>query len=214
MRAVTVGVVAVAHGDKYRAFLPRWMRAMTMLERQPDQIMVVTDDVPDCISLLGAANLSRVRFLQAHGTFRWHPQALVNEGISSMDTEWICKMDVDDIIFPHALNSLHDCLADVFMFGIQLGDKWLPAHHVTAKDILRSQHNLVFSGSPFKRSVWEKQGYRDMICEDWMFWVDAAKNGARFQASPNIDYEYILHGDNITSRTDLSYWENKVRGMK
>ena len=53
-----------------------------------------------------------------------------------------------------------------------------------------------------------------MICEDWMFWIEAAKNGARFQASPSIDYEYVLHGDNITSRTDMSYWENKVRGMK
>ncbi len=211
---MTVGVVAVAHGEKYRAFLPRWMRAMTMLERKPDQIMVVTDDPPDCIARLGGAHLSSVTFKQAHGTFRWHPQVLVNEGISSMSTEWICKMDVDDLIFPHAFNSLHDCLADVFMFGIQVGEQWMPAHHVTAKDVLRSQHNLVFSGSPFRRSVWEKQGYRDMICEDWMFWVDAAKNGARFQASPNIDYEYVLHNDNITSRSDMSYWENKVRGMK
>ena len=211
---MSIGVVAVAHGEKYRAFLPRWMRAMTMLERKPEQIMVVTDDVPDCIQRLGSANLSSVIFKQAHGTFRWHPQFLVNEGIEAMQTEWVCKMDVDDIIFPHAFNSLHDCLADVFMFGIQLGDHWMPAHHVTAADVLRSQHNLIFSGSPFKRSVWVKAPYRDMICEDWMFWIEAAKNGARFQASPSIDYEYVLHGDNITSRTDMSYWENKVRGMK
>jgi hypothetical protein len=208
---VSVGVIAVAHGEQYRAFLPRWMRAVTMLERQPDQVMIVTDDVPDCISRLGAANLSSVRFLQPHGTFRWHPQVLVNEGIASMDTEWVCKMDVDDIIFPHALNSLHDCLADVFMFGIQLRDNWMPAHHVTAKDVLRTPHNLVFSGSPFRRWVWEKQPYRDMICEDWMFWVDAARNGARFQASPGIDYEYVLHGENITSRNDMRYWEDLVR---
>lgn len=211
---MTVGVVAVAYGDTYRAFLPRWMRAMTMLEEKPEQIMVVTDDVPDCIARLGDVYLSSVIFKQAHGTFERHPQYLVNEGIASMQTEWVCKMDMDDIIFPHALNNLHDCLADVYMFGIQLNDKWLPAHHVTAKDVLRSNYNLIFSGSPFRRWVWEKQPFRDMICEDWMFWIDAAKNGARFQASPNIDYEYVIHGDNITLHTDMEVAENNVRGMK
>lgn len=211
---MTVGVVAVAYGDNYRAFLPRWMRAMTMLEQKPQQIMVVTDDVPDCIARLGDVYLSSVIFKQAHGTFERHPQYLVNEGIASMHTDWICKMDMDDIIFPHAFNGLHDCLADVYMFGIQLDEKWLPAHHITAKDVLRSNHNLIFSGSPFKRWVWEKQGFRDMICEDWMFWIDAAKNGARFQASPNIDYEYVIHGDNITLHTDMEVAENNVRGMK
>ncbi len=211
---MTVGVVAVAYGDTYRAFLPRWMRAMTMLEQKPQQIMVVTDDVPDCIARLGDVYLSSVIFKQAHGTFEQHPQYLVNEGIASLQTDWVCKMDVDDIIFPHAFNGLHDCLADVYMFGIQLGEKWLPAHHVTAKDVLRAQHNIIFSGSPFRRWVWEKQPYRDMICEDWMFWIDAAKNGARFQASPNIDYEYVIHGDNITLHTDMEVAENNVRGMK
>lgn len=211
---MSVGVVAVAYGDNYRAFLPRWMRAMTMLEQKPQQIMVVTDDVPDCIARLGDVYLSSVIFKQAHGTFERHPQYLVNEGIASMNTDWICKMDMDDIIFPHAFNGLHDCLADVYMFGIQLDEKWLPAHHITAKDVLRSNHNLIFSGSPFKRWVWEKQGFRDMICEDWMFWIDAAKNGARFQASPNIDYEYVIHGDNITLHTDMEVAENNVRGMK
>lgn len=211
---MSVGVVAVAYGDTYRAFLPRWVRAMTMLERKPEQIMVVTDDVPDCIARLGDVYLSSVIFKQAHGTFERHPQYLVNEGIASLSTDWVCKMDMDDIIFPHAFNGLHDCLADVYMFGIQLGEKWLPAHHVTAKDVLRSSHNLIFSGSPFQRWVWEKQPFRDMICEDWMFWIDAAKNGARFQASPNIDYEYVIHGDNITLHTDMEVAENNVRGMK
>lgn len=211
---MSVGVVAVAYGDTYRAFLPRWMRAMTMLEQKPEQIMVVTDDVPDCIARLGDVYLSSVIFKQAHGTFERHPQYLVNEGIASLQTDWVCKMDMDDIIFPHAFNGLHDCLADVYMFGIQLHEKWLPAHHVTAKDVLRSQHNMIFSCSPFRRWVWEKQPFRDMICEDWMFWIDAAKNGARFQASPNIDYEYVIHGDNITLHTDMEVAENNVRGMK
>lgn len=211
---MSVGLVAVAHGDKYRAFLPRWMRAVTMLERQPDRVMIVTDDVPSAIASLGDVYLSSVVFKQAHGTFATHPQVLVNEAIASVDTEWVCKMDIDDVIFPHALNNLDRTDADVYMFGIQLSGQWLPARHATRADILKSPHNLVFSGSPFRRWVWECAPYRDMVCEDWMFWIDAAKNGARFHASPDIDYEYVIHGDNITLRTDMQAAEQNVRGLR
>jgi hypothetical protein len=211
---VSIGIVAVAYGDKYRAFLPRWMRALTMLERQPDRVMIVTDDVPSAIAALGDVYLSSAVFKQAHGTFNVHPQVLVNEAIASVNTEWICKMDIDDVIFPHALNNLDRTDADVYMFGIQLSGQWLPARHATRADILKSPNNLVFSGSPFRRWVWERAPYRDMICEDWMFWIDAARNGARFHASPDIDYEYVIHGDNITLRTDMAAAERNVRGMR
>lgn len=211
---MSVAVVAVAYGDKYRAFIPRWARAVNSLERTPDRVLIVTDDVPSAMATLGQAELGRVTFLQARGTFNVHPQYLINEGIAAVNTEWVCKMDIDDIIFPHALNGLHDCLADIYMFGFQFNEMWIPAHHVTAKDVLRSQYNTVSSGSPFRRWVWEKQPYRDMICEDWMFWIDAAKNGARFQASANIDYQYVIHGDNITLHTDMAAAEQNVRGMR
>lgn len=211
---MSIGIVAVAYGDKYRAFLPRWMRALTMLERQPDRVMIVTDDVPSAIAALGDVYLSSAVFKQAHGTFNVHPQVLVNEAIASVNTEWICKMDIDDVIFPHALNNLDRTDADVYMFGIQLSGQWLPARHATRADILKSPNNLVFSGSPFRRWVWERAPYRDMICEDWMFWIDAARNGARFHASPDIDYEYVIHGDNITLRTDMAAAERNVRGMR
>jgi hypothetical protein len=190
------------------------MRAVTMLERQPDRVMIVTDDVPSAIATLGDVYLSSVVFKQAHGTFVNHPQVLVNEAIASVNTEWVCKMDIDDVIFPHALNNLDRTDADVYMFGIQLSGQWLPARHATRADILKSPHNLVFSGSPFRRWVWERSPYRDMVCEDWMFWIDAARNGARFHASPDIDYEYVIHGDNITLHTDMEAAERNVRGMR
>jgi hypothetical protein len=213
-RAVSVSIVAVAYGKTYRAFLPRWMRAISALERKPEKIVVVTDDVPDCIDRLGAADLASVTFKQAQGKFSRHPQYLINEAIAITDTDWVCKMDMDDLIFPHALSNLRRLDADVYMFGIQLHERKMPAHHATRADILKSPHNLVFSGSPFRRWVWEKSPFRDMICEDWVFWIDAAKNGARFIASPNIDYEYVIHGDNITLHTDMEVAESNVRGMR
>ena len=208
---MTIGVVSVAYGETYRAFLPRWMRSITALETKPDKIMIVTDDVPDSIARLGNVYLDSVIFKQAHGTFSRHPQVLVNEAIASVQTDWICKMDIDDLIYPHALNNLDRCDADVYMFGISYQGQWLPARPVTAEMILSAMHNLVFSCSPFRRWVWEKAPYKDILCEDWAFWIDAAKNNARFHASSTIDYEYVIHGDNISLDSDFSVYERLVR---
>lgn len=206
---MSVAVVCVAYGEKYRAFLPQWCEAVAQLQTQPEQIIIATDDVEDCEVMVDW--LPGMSIVYAETEPLVHPQVCVNDAIRETDTEWVCKMDVDDLIYPHALNAIADCDADVFMFGIRLGSVNLPARHVTRGDILRTPHNLVFSGSPFRRSFWEAAPYMDMICEDWRFWVDAARNGARFQASPTIDYEYVIHGDNISQRGDLAEWEWEMR---
>lgn len=206
---MTVALVTVAYGETYRQFLPEWCEQVSRLHREPEQIIIVTDDVEECEALVDW--LPGMGIVLASTEPAVHPQVCVNDAIRETDTEWVCKMDVDDRIYPHALDNLSGCDADVYTFGVRLGVTNLPARHVTRGDIIRTPHNLVFSGSPFRRWVWEASPYRDMICEDWRFWVDAARNGARFQASPTIDYEYVIHGDNVSQRGDLSEWETEVR---
>jgi hypothetical protein len=209
---MSVAIVTVAYGEKYRAFLPQWCERVSQLHTEPEQIIIVTDDVEECEVTVNW--LPGMTIIANTVEPKVHPQVCVNDAIREADTEWVCKMDVDDLIYPHALNRLADCDADVYMFGIRLGVANLPARHVTRGDVLRTPHNLVFSGSPFRRRVWQESPYLDMICEDWRFWVDAARNGARFQASPTIDYEYVIHGENISQRSDISQWEDEVRAYQ
>ena len=206
---MSVALVTVAYGERYRMFLPEWIAAVKQLRTRPDQIIIATDDVEECEALIDW--LPGTIIVETLTEPKNHPQVCVNDAIREVETEWVCKMDVDDLIYPHALDRLADCDADVFMFGIRLGEMNLPAHHATRADILRTPHNLVFSGSPFRHWVWKRAPYEDMICEDWMFWVNAAYNGARFQASPGIDYQYMIHGNNISQRGDLAQWESIVR---
>lgn len=206
---MSVALVTVAYGEKYRQFLPEWCEAVSRLNCKPAQIVIATDDVEECEVLVDW--LPGMAIIETSTEPKIHPQVCVNDAIRETSTEWVCKMDVDDLIYPHALDNLAECDADVYMFGIRLGVTNLPARHVTRGDVIRTPHNLVFSGSPFRRWVWEQSAYRDMICEDWRFWVDAARNGALFQASPAIDYEYVIHGDNISQRADIVAWEEDVR---
>lgn len=213
--SATVGVVAVAYGSEYIGFVRDWAERVAALQRGPNKVTIVSDQAP--------AELINDLFLMFGRGFTWiksnyvpehHPQILINEAITVTDTEWICKMDIDDLINPNALDFVDTCIADVYMFGIRYNGTDMYANNVTAQDILDSPSNVVFSGSPFRRSVWAKQPYRDMLNEDWAFWVEAAKNGAVFTPSKTIDYEYVMHGGNISLGINEPYWASVVDGLR
>jgi hypothetical protein len=210
---MTIGVVTVAYGDTYRAFLPEWAQAIGALHTQPNQVTIATDFIAPEIADLVAEHLPQAIWVISPRVPIHHPQVLVNDAIGLTRTDWICKMDVDDIIYPHALDAMDDLPCDVFMFGICLqGHDMLP-NNVTGEQVLDCDENLVFSGSPFRRWLWEANQYRDMIYEDWAFWRDAARAGAKFFPSWTIDYEYRLHGDNISTGCDDAYWREAVRAI-
>ena len=206
---MSIAVVTAAIGPTYHRFLDPWSQAIQRLDRTPDEIIIVTDDVEE--AEMWVHWQPGLRLIEATTKYVNHPQVCVNDAIAATTTDWVCKMDVDDELYRHALDPLAEVDADVYMFGIRLNEVNLPARHVTRGEVLRTPHNLVFSGSPFRRWVWEHSPYQDMICEDWRFWVDAARNGARFLASPTIDYRYVIHGSNISLNTDQPRWENEVR---
>lgn len=199
---MSVGVVTVAVGDTYQNQLPEWCEAVSDLYRPADQVTIVVDDIPDRLvdELLNILpNLQIV-----HSPIRWtnNPQILANDAIACTHTEWICRMDADDRIYPHALNPVDLAVSDVFMFGIRTsrGQELYPKH-LTSEQITRSPHNFVFAGSPYRRKVWETVGgYKDLLYEDWLFWRESAQRGYLFQASGSIDYEYVIGDHNLTSR--------------
>lgn len=135
-------------------------------------------------------------------------------------------MDVDDRFLPHALNKVDGCEADILMFGIML-TQWNPngtptnnrptvmlPQKVSSENILTIPHNLVFSGSPFRKKVWEAAPFRDMIYEDWAFWIEAAKNGFTFTQTDGIEYEYRVHGANVSMHCNDQLWRDKVLALR
>lgn len=211
---MTIGIVTVAVGEPYQNRLEQWAEAVASLHRRPDQITVVVDTLPtDLIhrldDILGPWQL-------IYSTREWthHPQILTNDGIAFTDTEWICKMDVDDVILPHAFDTIDDLPdTDILMFGIRTDTRDITFTGVTADAILTRQDNLVFSGSPFRRWLWYDNPYRDMIFEDWAFWIGCAKQSDRFTHTGTIDYIYTTHDDQISTRADHAYWTSIVRGI-
>jgi glycosyltransferase involved in cell wall biosynthesis len=214
---MNVGIVTVAHGDTYRAFLPNWAQSVSQLETAPDFYCIVTDRLDDHIAEATSKLNIEGTVIQSDTTWKHHPQVLVNEAIAECKTEWICKMDADDRIYPHAFNDL-STEADVIMFGITLDrdgqtQSLLPTSF-THETILESEHNLIFSGSPFRKTLWENNKFEDMIFEDWVFWIGCAKQKARFIPTGRSDYYYNLADHNISNGVDEQHWAEIVKSMK
>lgn len=207
---MSIGIATVAYGQTYRDFLPQWRSAVANLHTQPDDILIVTDDAEDARRAIGDHTAIIVPIKGAH---KHHPQKYLDGPVRDLDTDWVCKMDVDDHILPHAFDRLASAQCDVFMFGIRYQGKNLHAPPVRAQNIIEIPENLVFSGSPYRKWLLSEATYRDMIYEDWAFWIDCAKQNARFQSSGTIDYDYVMHGQNISIRADDKYWRSIVRSL-
>lgn len=195
---MTIGIVTVAVGDVYHNFLDGWSRSVQQLETPPDRVIIVTDRVS--LPVLDASVACGATIVLASGSYTNHPQVLANEGIARLNTDWVCKLDADDRIYPHALNNVKETPADVLMFGVSVnGENNKVAPQVTAREVLTAGDNLLFAASPFRRWVWERSsGFQDLLYDDWLFWLEAARNEAIFLSSGTIDYEYQLHEHNST----------------
>lgn len=209
----SIGIVTVAYGDTYRAFLPQWAQAINELSVQPDQVTVVTDDVAAATELLKDLQPCCL-IVAAEGEHKHHPQVYVNIAIRHTVTDWVCKMDVDDRILPHAFDELLTADCDVFLFGMRYRGSDQSAQSVSADEVLRNPNNLIVSGSPFHRTMWIGNEFIDMIFEDWAFWIGCARKGATFGRSTRIDYEYGIHDNNISARCDEAHWRQVIRSMQ
>ena len=210
---MTIGVVTVAVGEKYQAMLPRWAEAVTTLNTPPDEVCIVVDTIPSPLARQIQDMIPNLSIMISDRPWRYHPQILANDGIGRTFTNWICKMDVDDLLLPHALDHVEETPCDVYCFGISHIGRNLYGQSPTAHEVLNREANYVFSGSPYRRALWVGNEYRDMIFEDWAFWVGCAKRGAIFQSSNSIDYVYSEHEGQISRGVNEAYWASVVRSL-
>lgn len=209
---MSVGVVAVAVGDEYQGYVVEWAEAVAALNRHADAVRVVVDTISPALERDISAVLPIAQIVRS--THKWdvHPQVLANDGIATMYTDWICKLDIDDLILPHAFDPIDETTADVLAFGISInGERDYKPNGLSTSKVRDSPNNLLYAGSPFRRWVWERSsGFRDMVFDDWAFWREAAANGATFEPSGTVDYIYRLHGTNASLNCDDSLERQRV----
>lgn len=206
---MTVGIIATCH--TYFHFLDQWAASIRKLETQPDQVVLAVTDVEETVHRFDnpLPNLTMVQADPPFGLGKY-----LNRAIQACETDWIVWAGIDDHYRPHALNGLDSTDGDVVAFGIQYssGQRWIPTH-IDAAQILTVTTNLIPSGSPFRRVLWEKEPFNVDLepFEDWALWVGFAAAGAQFCWTDQIDYDYTLHPQQIVppmepTRTRIKHW--------
>jgi glycosyltransferase involved in cell wall biosynthesis len=101
----SVSIVLAIWGEGYSQFLPKWFEATQTLERNFDEIVVVTDNNNASAVLSAVSDFSKVRIrVEDHEGY----SAYFNRAIDLANSKWIAFCNADDYFLPQALNSIDD----------------------------------------------------------------------------------------------------------
>jgi hypothetical protein len=209
---MSIGIVTSVYGEAYHDFLLPWSEAILDLNTDPDWITIAHDGVPENIRKKIDQRLDPI-WITDNTYVNLHPQVHVNAAIAVTFTDWIIKADVDDLLLPHALDGWQESSADVVNFGYRIGQNDHVSRKVPGEIIAQKLDNPIGSCSPFRRWVWEMNEFRDLLFDDWCFWIEAAREGAIFDATERVDYIYTVHPQQMTRRHDNQFALAQIQAL-
>jgi hypothetical protein len=202
----TVGVFGIQFDGWYEDWIDGWFDACLLA--QPDQIVLVCDQdrwVPDGVQLIVAPPCDQ----------RYPIPYYSNIAVSALTTDWCWNMDIDDLIYPDALQEIRVVDADVYAAGLltSTGTKAL-SRRLDCDRVWRSLDNLVNAGSAFRKSMWvQVGGYPDIGFHDWGLWRLMAREQARFVASGWPLYWYRTGHNSVSKNFDVELYTKEVFGL-
>lgn len=181
----TIGIVTTVWGENYTRFIPKWWDAVADLERQPDEIIFVTDAINEPVirsnapdHLIDALNIVVVP----------NPEELdFNDfwdlAYRSCNQNWMATCCIDDVFLPKALNAIDgadETEAELVIDGCVMA----PHNSVWAgywnPDEIFDKITLP-GNAPMTKALYERVGGfdRDIYWSDWAFYMKAAKAGVK-----------------------------------
>ena len=187
----SLAIFTISRAERYGVFFPRWWQAITELERQPDQIVIVYHKsnlakVPESVPKEYKSRVKLVVSASENGLD--YP----NLCVESADTDWVAFCGLDDQVLPNAYDELEFCSdAEILVGNLKLSDgsKSMGSWNL---ERMKHQNSMVFL-SPFRKSLWERVGGMPKIYWiDWGFWMKAAMAGATTYQSQNFQALFDL----------------------
>ena len=196
----TITIATANWGGYWEKYGDRWTEAILKLDPFPTRV-IVASDVP--IKTDFEVVICETKSL---GPMR-------NAAIDATDTEWFVPSDLDDLPLPNYIKDLkQDCEIHAFCYkygGDVHGYKpslWDSAFSVDCA-------NPIGSCSAYKTEWAKRVRYRDIGWEDWAFWLDMKKAGARAHFDPTPRWIYTRPPGSL-SQQDASRKEKEIADLK
>jgi hypothetical protein len=175
---------------RYGVFLPRWWNAISKLERQPDQIVIVCHSsnlarVPESVPVEYESRV-KVVFSDSEVALDYP-----NLCVGSTDTDWVAFCGLDDQVLPNAYDEITNCEAEILVGNIRLSDG---SDFKGSWDLNRLRvENPLPALSPFRKSLWERVGgWPHVYWADWGFWMKCAMADATAVQSTKLQALFDL----------------------
>lgn len=205
---------------KYAHYLPECIASVRNQTYKNIEIIVVSDGSPDntveVCETLGVTCIEK-----ENGGL----SSARNIGIKFATGEYIMCLDADDKLVPGAIEE-HVRLMDDDMTVAQCALMQFGTSHDVhipqGANLERLMYgNTVFCNAMFSKKAWKKSrcGFDEhptmrLGLEDYLFWIDLAKLGCRFNTSDFIALRYRQHESNMTSTTTHKNWPKILDYMR
>jgi len=180
-----------SRAERYGVFLPRWWKAISRLDRQPDQIVIVHHEsnlarVPESVPAEYASRVKLVSTPVEDGN------AYGNLCVTAADTDWVAFCGLDDQVLPNGYDELVECgSAEIMVGGIRLSSGSEVRGVWDVEQLKRT--NVMVAHSPFRKSLWERVGRGpEIYWSDWGFWAKCAMAEATTFRAQNVQVLFDL----------------------
>jgi len=177
---MSIAVCVTVWGDFWDRFGGQFVEQMEKLNTEPDEVIVSSP-----VSL----NLPKHwhEIVQPH-----HKWSNWNDTMFAANSDWVMPVGMDDIWFPDALDGLTDVDDDVYAIcnpWMQDGRLWA-ADPIGFENILHSSHNPMLGGMLMRRSILNFVQFREVVWNDWIYWMEVRKLGYKvaFRGNPCGDH--------------------------
>lgn len=170
-------------------------------------LTVITVTIPERAQMLAEvaecldAQTEQVEWLVAVDEQGDGPVPYLNDLVDKTDTEWVFRLDDDDLIDPNHFATLAPYLTDEYDIVYTwprvvppppppLDGGWLQM--VFPLSTLE-ERNFIASAAAVRTSFWcQLGGVRDVTDEDWDLWLRAWRAGARWRCVPKVTWTYRM----------------------
>jgi len=145
-----------------------------------------------------------------------------NRGIQEATSEYVFSFDADDILRPDTIKE-YKALAEpntiVTLPLMAFGSESYTARPEIASFELLKKRNCIYSNSLFPKELWKRVGGFDesdtmrLGLEDWLFWMECAKAGAKFKTGNYLSLLWRRHPKSMSESSANPNWDKITKYM-
>jgi len=204
-------VVVAVWGTRYQPYIARWWESLKTLNRQPNEIVLVSDLADDSNLFSTIPDWVDVPVVKVQIDSDQYNE-LWSAAVHAASQEWIVKLCIDDQFCPQALDFLETVEGDLVIDRCRFlqGGEWVASWDTNDTD---NRRFAPASFSPFRRSLIQFYDKIPKPClwDDYVFYLLLAKANVKVYRTDNYR---MIHDLGVDHETISGYNRNADKAVE